>query len=340
MVARTYYSLDNESLLIDASSPSGTAGNPIINNSDTPNGTIFEFQSGFSFQEIIIDDTGGDPDIFEDDQSGSHEILQGSGLVADGSAVESESIIELRALDALGNQTGPTITITVFSQGGSFSNIWGFGTSDVLVPGTRYVKTSGSNSGASAYSDFVTCFASGTMIRTPTGHRAVETLAAGDRVWTRRRADAPLRWVASSTVEARGKHAPVLLRCGAFGNNRDLLVSPQHRMLVRSAVVEMLFAEHEALVPAVHLVGLPGIERAPQASITYYHLLFEAHEIVDSNGCLTESFFPTQHSVSALDRATQREVLALFPDLAKDASAAAALCLTGQETRALRQALH
>ncbi len=105
MVARTFLAFDNESLTITARSPSGTPGDPIINNSSTPDGTIFEYSAGAA-QQITVDDTGGDPDTFDDDQSGSHTVLDGGSLVANGNGVESESIIVLHALDVNGNQVG------------------------------------------------------------------------------------------------------------------------------------------------------------------------------------------------------------------------------------------
>lgn len=61
MVARNLRVFDSEALLVDASSPFRPVGSSIINNSSTPNGTIFEFQSGFGRQQVVVDDAGGDP---------------------------------------------------------------------------------------------------------------------------------------------------------------------------------------------------------------------------------------------------------------------------------------
>ena len=46
MVIRTFVAFDNDAMKIAVGSPSGAPGAPIINNSDTPNGTIFLYTGG------------------------------------------------------------------------------------------------------------------------------------------------------------------------------------------------------------------------------------------------------------------------------------------------------
>ena len=87
----------------------------------------------------------------------------------------------------------------------------------------------------------VTCFARGTRIETPRGAVAVEDLRPGDLVLTRDRGAQPLRWVGSSRVDggtlaSTPRLRPIRIRAGALGRHapaQDLLVSPQHRILVR-----------------------------------------------------------------------------------------------------------
>ncbi|MDT9694193.1 Hint domain-containing protein, partial [Streptomyces sp. P9(2023)] len=85
-------------------------------------------------------------------------------------------------------------------------------------------------------------------------------------------------------------------RAGALGAGvpaRDLVVSPQHRVLVGSRIAQRLFGCGEALVAARHLLGLAGVSvDHPAGGLTYLHLGFEHHEIVRSEGMWTESFFP------------------------------------------------
>jgi Hint domain len=95
----------------------------------------------------------------------------------------------------------------------------------------------------------------------------------------------------------------------------DMLVSPQHRVLITGARAEMLFGEHEVLVAAKHLLGQPGVTRGKMAGVTYLHLLFERHEIVRSAGAWTESFQPADRTLGAMDADSRAELAAIFPEL-------------------------
>ncbi|MEM6696669.1 MAG: hypothetical protein AAF626_18565, partial [Pseudomonadota bacterium] len=143
----TLFAIDSANLVVQSSSNAAIVGNPVINNSDTPNGTVFTYTSGGG-TTVDIQDTGGSPVIFEDDNTAGHVVIDGGGIVANGTGVEAESLISLRALDAGGTQIGPTITITVFSQNGVFSDVWGFSSDIPLQDGVSYVKVGGSNIGS------------------------------------------------------------------------------------------------------------------------------------------------------------------------------------------------
>jgi hypothetical protein len=186
MVSRTFGAFDNEAFTV-VSGPSGLpAGSPIINNSSTPIDTIFEFSSGFPVQVITLDDLNAPPgdDVFNDDDESNHIITDGAGLVGNGTQVESESFHFVRELDANGVPFGPEIQITVFSQNGQTSNIWGMSTDTPLTDGAQYIKVGGSNNGTSEYEDFV-CFTKGTFLTTSNGPRQIEDLREGDKVLTR-----------------------------------------------------------------------------------------------------------------------------------------------------------
>ncbi|MEP1766238.1 MAG: Hint domain-containing protein [Sulfitobacter sp.] len=314
MVERSFLAIDNENLVVTSSSSSAIVGNGIINNSNTPNGTTFTYSTGTG-EIITLDDTGGDADVFEDDNAAAHVIVDGAGLVATGQTVEAESFIMVRALDASGNQTGDVITITVFSQGGSFSDVWGLSSDLPLEDGTSYVKISGSNQGSASYTDFATCFLQGTLIDTPSGARKIEDLQSGDLVNTRDCGPQPLRWKGAANVLGRGAFAPIRIEAGALGNTQTLFVSQEHRMSVNDPAVEVLFGMSSALIAAKFLVGLDGVTQTDMAQITYHHLLFDTHQILRSAGCWSESFFLASNSVAALEADAQREITALFPEM-------------------------
>lgn len=163
------------------------------------------------------------------------------------------------------------------------------------------------------------CFVAGTMILTPKGEVPVEELCAGDMVMTRDNGPQPLRWVGKATVPVDEVMAPVRIRAGAFGPGRparDLRVSPQHRLLVSGAALELTMGMDEALVPAKHLVNDSTILRdRSEELVTYHHILFDRHEIITSDGLPTESFHPGQWGLGALEEQTREELVALFPEL-------------------------
>ncbi len=324
MVLRRFAAFDNEAFVVDASSPSLVPGSPIINDSDTPVGTIFRFADGFPYQTVELDDTSGDPDVFEDDQQGGHIITEGRGLVANGTQVESESYHFVRALDASGNETGPVITINVFSQGGVTQDIWGMAADARLEDGVRYVKVDGSVFGDSVYSTFVPCFTAGALIATRTGLRPIEEIAAGDAVMTRDNGFQTVHWagrrdLGAAELAADPRFCPVRIRADALGRggpDRDILLSPNHRVLLTGAKVALNCGTPEVLVAAKHLVGLPGVERLAPRPVSYVHLLFQRHEIVSVDTLWSESFLPGEVALRGMGNAQTEEILALFPELA------------------------
>ncbi|MGJ8626618.1 MAG: Hint domain-containing protein [Sulfitobacter sp.] len=170
----------------------------------------------------------------------------------------------------------------------------------------------------------IPCFTPGTRIATPSGERRVEELQVGDRVITRDNGIQEIRWVGQrdmSGVElARAVHLkPVLIRQGALGNDlpeRDMMVSPNHRILVANDKTALYFEEREVLVAAKHLTGLEGVDIVDVSSTTYIHIMFDQHEVVLSDGAWTESFQPGDMSLAGIGNAQRTEILELFPELA------------------------
>lgn len=133
----------------------------------------------------------------------------------------------------------------------------------------------------------------------------------------------PVRWVGrrhvtAAEIAANPALAPVRIAAGALGAGlpaRDLLVSQQHRVLVRSAIAARMFDARELLVAAKHLTEVEGIDILADADgVTYVHVMFEAHEVVLSNGAETESLYPGPQALLALGEAAE-EIFTLFPQL-------------------------
>lgn len=159
------------------------------------------------------------------------------------------------------------------------------------------------------------CYCAGTMIETPYGPRAVEELKVGDVVLTRDNGLQPIRWVGVRSMVTSPKSAPIRIAAGAMGNTQTLLVSPQHRLLVTGYRAELYFGHAEVLVAARHLVNGNDISKLEPGVTTYYHIMFDQHEIITANGAMSESFQPGAYSLPGLDAGAREELFEILPEL-------------------------
>jgi hypothetical protein len=174
------------------------------------------------------------------------------------------------------------------------------------------------------------CFTPGAMITTQRGEVAIQNLEAGDRVITRDNGIQPVRWVGKTQMflqdfQAEPHLLPVLVRQGSLGKGlpeRDLMVSPNHRLLVANERTSLRFAEREVLVAAKHL-SVPGVHTVQSSGTTYIHFLCDRHEVVLVNGIWTESFQPEDHSLKTIGNAQRLEIYEIFPELKTEAGRAA-----------------
>jgi VCBS repeat-containing protein len=191
--------------------------------------------------------------------------------------------------------------------------------------------TSGASSDDDAVSvTLLVCVAKGTLIETDQGPVPVQDISVGDQVITRDTGLQTVRWVGCRRLHkpdlmAHPDLRPVRIRSGALGSGRpvrDLLVSPQHRILVSDWRAQLFFGQDEVLVPAKALVDQHSItvERTA-ASVDYYHILFDAHQVIYTDGAETESFHPADYTLGALDIRSRDELFHLFPELRSDLSA-------------------
>lgn len=158
------------------------------------------------------------------------------------------------------------------------------------------------------------CFVAGTRIQTSDGSHRVEEIEAGDWVRTMDRGLQQVRWSGQRTVRAEGAFAPICVSKGSLGNSRQLLVSPQHRMLLSGWKAELYFGAPKILVAAKHLVDHDRIFVLTQPTVTYVHLLFDHHEIVFAEDAPTESLDPSGNLASE-DPFLREELQYLFPEL-------------------------
>ncbi len=161
----------------------------------------------------------------------------------------------------------------------------------------------------------IPCFTAGTKIATPHGEVAVETLQEGDLVLTKDDGPQPVRWIGQKTLRAHGDFAPIRLKANTFGRHNTLLVSPEHRILVRDSLAELLFGEREVLVAAKHLVNDRTVSRRVGGLVTYVHLMFDQHQVVYSEGLATESYLPGSQTQNIFAQDTLDEICAIFPEI-------------------------
>lgn len=137
-------------------------------------------------------------------------------------------------------------------------------------------------------SDFTVCFLAGTTIATPTGAVPVEDLAVGDLVVTADGRIAPVRWVGIQSVVTLFADSlrtfPIRITAGALGEGlpvRDLLVSPDHALMLEGALVQA-----GALVNGTTIVRETGMPER----FTYYHVELEDHSLILAEGVPAETF--------------------------------------------------
>jgi len=147
-------------------------------------------------------------------------------------------------------------------------------------------------------------------------------LSEGDHVVLYDGSTAPVlrvfeRCVSAEMLQLFPKLLPVRITAGALGDGlpkRDLLVSRQHRMLVRSKISERMFGS-EVLIPAIKLTALPGIFEEVVDTVTYHHVLFDSHQVILAEGAPTESLYTGSEALKMVSPAARTEILTLFPEL-------------------------
>jgi len=193
----------------------------------------------------------------------------------------------------------------------------------------------------------VVCFVDGTRIRTSCGDKRVDELMSGDLVQTKDNGLQPIRWIGQRRVTGARLYAmpqmrPIRLRAHILGQgepDQDLLVSPDHRILIKGPMAQSLFNTQEVLVAARHLVNDRSItpDRSVR-SLNYVHLMLDRHEILFANGVECDSFHPAGADLDQIEPQQCRLLLDRFPDVAQDAfgyGEYARRCLSASEAAVL-----
>lgn len=265
--------------------------------------------TGGTGDDTLIYDVGDGYDTISDFNTGN------TGTLSDGDGTNNDfinlsgfydNLSELyadQADDGILNQSNATDTK---GRTVDYSDNDEFGAGSITFTGASADNTSFTQENVG-----VVCFTSGTAIRTPHGDVLIDDLNVGDLVTTMDNGPQRIRWIGMRNLNCAELAAapnlrPILIQKGILGVERDLLVSPQHGMLIGND-----------LARAKHLVaGNRGIRVANgQHNVSYIHLMFDAHQIVFTENAPSESFYPGPMALSAKGELATEELFELMPDL-------------------------
>lgn len=221
------------------------------------------------------------------------------------------------------------------------------------APAENDLAENGATKSEAPKSDATVCFVRGTHIKTIAGERPVEALSVNDLILTMDTGYQPIRWIGSRTLDGHDLAAkpglrPIRIRAGALAPGlptRDLIVSPNHRILSRSKIARNMFGFPEVLVAAKDLVFLGGVAIADDLdAVEYWHFMFDRHQVVYAEGSAAESLLASSEALAAIPPEALRELFEIMPELSRmDSRIKTQLArpeLTGQPARhlALRHA--
>ncbi|MGR3660969.1 MAG: Hint domain-containing protein [Paracoccaceae bacterium] len=168
----------------------------------------------------------------------------------------------------------------------------------------------------------------GGNVRTPCGPRRIELVRPGDLIVTRDNGLQPVRMVWKRTISTADMIvnpdlAPIRFKPRAIGPmmpQKDLSVSPDHRLLVPGY---RLFGQDQTTCCLIEAREIAGVSDAAYvdrsaATVNYFTLVFDTHQIFSCNGLTIESFLPTAGTVAALDDGLRDDLVRRFPQLKRE----------------------
>lgn len=211
---------------------------------------IIDVGDGFTTTQTW-DAKGGDNDLTYGDDATVHDI--DTGADDDTVRIGDNAIIHNLKTDD-GNNTiymGANAAVASINAGGDTDTL----NAQTTGLSVSYVEQTN-----------IVCFAGGTLIDTIAGQIGVDDLSVGGMVQTADHGYQPLRWIGTMRLSAEvlrraARLRPICIAVGALGcdmPSRDLRVSPQHRILVRSAIALRMFGSAEIFIVAKRLTPRGG----------------------------------------------------------------------------------
>lgn len=284
-------------------------------------GETFTFDGGSSTLVEINDDDANFEDGYVETggaQTLSADVTINGTTYLAGAAIENE----FSMVDASGNEI---FVVRIDGVNVGFA----YPTGQEPTSGDDFIGVDGRDGDAADSSDGVSgsaepyagivCFTPGVMIDTPDGPRPVESLQVADVVTTLDGGDQPIRWVSHREVifnDDLENAKPIQIKAGALSSGmpkRDLVVSPQHRILLNDCSGR---SKVEVLVAATALTALPKIRKMNgKRSVTYIHFALDRHQLIFAEGVLTESLYIGEAALINTPIEQRSKIDAMFPKL-------------------------
>lgn len=236
-----------------------------------------------------------------------------------GSGVATPGVETLGLLIA----TGPSVDVVVFEAGGQI--YFHYPNGEPNLTGSLLLNLDISCDPYHLFTPI--CFTAGTMILTPSGEVAIETLSRGDLVTDIDGVAHKVRWIGQRRLSLPksgyfDKWRPIRIAADTFGDgcpSRTTRLSQEHRVLLQDWRANLYFHEDSVLAAAKFLTNDNSIvvDRS-LGTVVYFHILCDAHVILVANGLPAESLLLGSGTLTGMSEAARAEVVALFPDLALD----------------------
>ncbi|MBF9042348.1 hypothetical protein HKCCE4037_03355 [Rhodobacterales bacterium HKCCE4037] len=131
---------------------------------------------------------------------------------------------------------------------------------------------------------------SGAIVETAQGPRPVDALQAGDLLCDAEGELRPLRWIEARPRLCIGRTAPMRLRAPYFGLARDLVVTPQTRLLQTGPVVDYLCGTEAVLAQVGDLANGRAVFRDRQQAVrNFYHMMLDDPACILIEKCAIET---------------------------------------------------
>lgn len=245
--------------------------------------------------ELLLDDVyelefGADPKRLSliTVKPGTFQIAPDTETGTPGAAIHLDCALTFMSPDG---QTTDAILLVEVDGKGDVENIFLVPLS-ALATGLEYRLVGIDTTNAQQKFAQVACvsFTRGTHITMASGEqRPIEDLSVGDRVLTRDDGVQAIRWIGHSTVRAVGEFAPICIQAGTLNNDKDLIVSPDHRLFIYQREDRLGAGRSELLVKVRHLVNGDTVRVQDGGFVDYFQLLFDSHQIIYAEGIAAES---------------------------------------------------